>query len=146
MRREDWSVICNAITHWLESLRTHNHILLSHLRLPQPGAPDPRIYIPQGTGWPCYTSEHWFPSCRLLRLAGLRWRYSNRPQVKVTLLPTISRPVRLGVRHPFGTRDRSLHFTLPHLSQLLGTDRTETPIPYSCVIRTTLKAPFLCCV
>jgi hypothetical protein len=25
---------CSAITHWLESSRTHNHTLLSHLRLP----------------------------------------------------------------------------------------------------------------
>jgi hypothetical protein len=43
---------------------------------PQPGGPGPRIYIPQehagsappGTG---------FSFRRLLRLAGLRWRYSN---------------------------------------------------------------------
>jgi hypothetical protein len=27
--------------------RTHGHILLSHLRLPQPGGPGSRIYIPQ---------------------------------------------------------------------------------------------------
>jgi hypothetical protein len=35
--REDGSVIWSAITYWLESLRTHNLILLSHLRLSQPG-------------------------------------------------------------------------------------------------------------
>jgi hypothetical protein len=29
-----------------KSHRTHDHILLSHLRLPQPGRPGPRIYIP----------------------------------------------------------------------------------------------------
>jgi hypothetical protein len=34
--RENRSVICSAITHWLESRRTRNHTLLSHLRLPQP--------------------------------------------------------------------------------------------------------------
>jgi hypothetical protein len=48
-----------------KSLRTHDHILLSHLRLPQPGEPGPRIYIPQeqggpfiplGTGFPFVTS------------------------------------------------------------------------------------------
>jgi hypothetical protein len=50
--REDGSVICSAITHWLESRRTHNHILLSHLRLPQPGGPGVRIYIPQEQGCP----------------------------------------------------------------------------------------------
>jgi hypothetical protein len=46
---------------------------------PQPGGPGPRIHIPQeqvsavglpGTG---------FPLRRLLRLAGIRWRYSNPP-------------------------------------------------------------------
>jgi hypothetical protein len=35
--REDGSVICSAITQWSESLRTRNHILLSHLKLLQPG-------------------------------------------------------------------------------------------------------------
>jgi hypothetical protein len=29
-RQENGSVICSAIAHWLESLRTRNHILLSH--------------------------------------------------------------------------------------------------------------------
>jgi hypothetical protein len=31
--REDGSVICSAICQWSESQRTHNHTLLSHLRL-----------------------------------------------------------------------------------------------------------------
>jgi hypothetical protein len=38
----------------------------------------PYLYLP-GTGWPSYTPGHWFPFCRLLRLEGLRWRYSNPP-------------------------------------------------------------------
>jgi hypothetical protein len=50
--RVDASVICSAITHWLESRRTHKHILLSHLRLTQPGGPGPRIYIPPEQGGP----------------------------------------------------------------------------------------------
>jgi hypothetical protein len=38
------------------------------------------LYLyPPGTEWPSYTPEHWIPICRLLRLAGLRWRYSNPP-------------------------------------------------------------------
>jgi hypothetical protein len=50
---EDGSEICSAITHRLESCKTHNHILLlSHLRLPQPGGPGPGIYIPQEQGSP----------------------------------------------------------------------------------------------
>jgi hypothetical protein len=60
-----------------KSHRTHDHILLSHLRL---------------LGSLFVTSE---------RLAGLRWRYSNRVllpvEVQVTLRPTVSRPVRHGV-------------------------------------------------
>jgi hypothetical protein len=45
--QKDGSVVFSEITHWLESRRTHNHILLSLLRLPQPGEPGPRIYIPK---------------------------------------------------------------------------------------------------
>jgi hypothetical protein len=46
--REDGSTICSVITQWSESRRTRNHTLLSHLRLPQPGGPDSRIYIHPG--------------------------------------------------------------------------------------------------
>jgi hypothetical protein len=35
-----------------KSRRTHGHISLSHLRLPQPGGPGSRIYFLSGTGWP----------------------------------------------------------------------------------------------
>jgi hypothetical protein len=45
--REDGSVICSAISHWLDSRRAHKHILLSHLKLSQPGGPGPRMYISQ---------------------------------------------------------------------------------------------------
>jgi hypothetical protein len=50
--REDGSAICSVIIQWSESLRTWNHTLLSHLRLPQPGGPGSRIYIPQEQGGP----------------------------------------------------------------------------------------------
>jgi hypothetical protein len=57
--------VCNllvqfAVTLRSKSLRTHDHILLSHLRLSQPGGPGPRIYIPQEQG-PSYTPKHWVP-------------------------------------------------------------------------------------
>jgi hypothetical protein len=55
------------------------HILLSHLRLPQPGGPGPRIYIPQEQGGPVIPPGTGFPLRRLLRLAELRWRYSDPP-------------------------------------------------------------------
>jgi hypothetical protein len=50
--RQDGSAICSVITHWSESLRTRNHTLLSNLRLPQPGGPRSRIYIPREQGGP----------------------------------------------------------------------------------------------
>jgi hypothetical protein len=59
-------------------------------RLPQPGGPRPRIYIPQeqvgpGTGFPFHR----------LRLAGLRWRYSNPPPHGVwTIIPRYIVPAR----------------------------------------------------
>jgi hypothetical protein len=50
-------------------------------RLHQPGGPGPGIYIPQKQGGPvtCMPSGTGFPFRRPLRLAGLRWRYSNPP-------------------------------------------------------------------
>jgi hypothetical protein len=62
-----------------KSSRIQDHILLSHLRHPQPGGPGSCIYIPQEQGDPVIPSGTGFPFRRLLRLAGLRWRYSNPP-------------------------------------------------------------------
>jgi hypothetical protein len=62
-----------------KSLRTHGHILLSHLRLPQSGGQGPRIYILHKQGGPVVHPGTVFPFRRLLLLAGLRWRYSNPP-------------------------------------------------------------------
>jgi hypothetical protein len=59
--------------------RTRNHILLSHLRLPQPGGPASHIYIPQEQGGTVIPASTGFPFHRLLRLTGLWWRYSNPP-------------------------------------------------------------------
>jgi hypothetical protein len=55
--REDGSAVCSAIMCWLELHRTHYHILLSHLRLPQPGGPGLRIYIPQEQGGPVQSQK-----------------------------------------------------------------------------------------
>jgi hypothetical protein len=50
-----------------------------------------------------YTSRHWVPFHRLLRLAGLRWKYSNRPPrgdhwlVRVTLPLAFYHRVRVWV-------------------------------------------------
>jgi hypothetical protein len=50
-----------AITLVSKSHRTHDHILLSQLRLPQPGGPGSRIYIPQEQGGPVIPPGTGFP-------------------------------------------------------------------------------------
>jgi hypothetical protein len=58
LRRDAGFVIFSAITHWLKSRRTHNHIFfLSHLRLTQPGGPGSRICIPQEQGGPVISPD-----------------------------------------------------------------------------------------
>jgi hypothetical protein len=71
------------VTEWSESRITRNHTLLPYLRLPQPGGPRSRIYIPQEQGGPVIPPSTEFPLRRLLRLAGLRWRYSNPPRIYI---------------------------------------------------------------
>jgi hypothetical protein len=44
--------LARAVTLGSKSRTTHDHILLSHLRLPQSGRPGSRIYIPQEQGGP----------------------------------------------------------------------------------------------
>jgi hypothetical protein len=41
-------------------------------------ARSPYLYPPV-TGWPSYTPRYWVPLCRILRSAGLRWRYADPP-------------------------------------------------------------------
>jgi hypothetical protein len=101
--------ICSVITKWSESLRTRNCTLQSHLRLPQPGGQGSRIYIPQEQGGPVIPPGTGFRLRRFLRLAGLRWRYSNplptwrnrlsqmsKSKIKVTLRPMASQSSCLG--------------------------------------------------
>jgi hypothetical protein len=68
------------------------YVIVSDSRLPQRGGPGPRIYIPQEQGVPVKIPRYWAPFRPILRLAGLRWRYSTWPphgdsqlQLKVTL-------------------------------------------------------------
>jgi hypothetical protein len=53
--------LARAVTLGPKSSRTHDHILLSHLRLPQPGGPGSRIYIPQEQGGPVTPPGTGFP-------------------------------------------------------------------------------------
>jgi hypothetical protein len=83
--REDGSVVCTAITQRSESLRTHYHTLVYHLRLPHPGGPGPHNYIHQEQGDSVIPPGTGFPFCHLLRIVGLRWKYSNPPSHGVGL-------------------------------------------------------------
>jgi hypothetical protein len=58
--------LARAVTLGYGSRRTHGQILLSHLRLPQPGGPGPRIYIPQEQGGPVIPPGTGFPFCKTL--------------------------------------------------------------------------------
>jgi hypothetical protein len=77
--QDDRSAVCSAVSHWLKSCRTHNRILLSHMRLLQPGGPGPCIHIPQEQNGAVKSPGIGFPIWRLLQLAGLQQRYSNPP-------------------------------------------------------------------
>jgi hypothetical protein len=53
---------------------------VSDLRFLKPSRTCPGVYIPQEQGGTVIPSGTGFPFRRLLRLAGLRWRYSNPPR------------------------------------------------------------------
>jgi hypothetical protein len=53
------------------------YFTVSDSSFPQRGGPGPRVYIPQEQDGPVIPPGTEFPFRRLLRLVGLRWRYSN---------------------------------------------------------------------
>jgi hypothetical protein len=71
-------VLASAVILRSKSRGTHDHILLFPIQdSPKLGGTGTRIYIPQEQGGPIIPPGGVFPFLRLLRLAGLRWRYSN---------------------------------------------------------------------
>jgi hypothetical protein len=106
------------------------YFTISDSRLPKPGGPGPRIYIPPGTGWSSNTPGTWFPFRRILRVAGLRWSYSTPPphgvltllsqsRVRVTLRLTVyCRSIRLGDK-PLETHDQQFYFSTEYLRHRL---------------------------
>jgi hypothetical protein len=79
--------LARGVTLGLKSRKTHDHILQSHLRLPQPGGPDPRIHIPQEQGGPVILPDTGFLFRLLLRQANCN------PEAEVTLRLTVSQSV-----------------------------------------------------
>jgi hypothetical protein len=55
------------------------YFAVSDSRLPQSRGPGPRIYIPQEQDGPVIAPGTGFPFHRLLRLAGVRWKYLTPP-------------------------------------------------------------------
>jgi hypothetical protein len=79
-RLQSLLVFASAVILGSKSRATHDHNLLSQIRdSPNLGGSGPRIYIPQEQGGPVIPPGTEFPFRCLLRLAGLRWRYSNPP-------------------------------------------------------------------
>jgi hypothetical protein len=73
-------VLTSSVPLWYESRENQDHNLLSQfLRLTQPEGPGPRMYILQEQGGVVIPPGTGFTFCRLLRLAGQRWKYSNPP-------------------------------------------------------------------
>jgi hypothetical protein len=67
----------NSLSRVQEPWDSRPYFIVSDSRLLQPGRSDHRIYIPQEQDDPVITSDTGFPLRRLVRLAGLRWNYSN---------------------------------------------------------------------
>jgi putative component of toxin-antitoxin plasmid stabilization module len=90
------------------------YFTVSDLRLLKPGGRGHRIYIPQEQVVLLYPQGTGFPFRRLIRLAGLRWRYSNplstlglnRGESKLCYDRRFSWPVCLGIKHPSGAYDQ----------------------------------------
>jgi hypothetical protein len=86
--------LASAVNLRSEYHKTHDHILLSQIRdSPNLELRSPYLY-PPGTAWPSYTPGTGFTLRRLLRLAGLRWRYSKTP-------PHPGGPVCYALTHKF---------------------------------------------
>jgi hypothetical protein len=71
--------LARTVTLESKSRINRDNILLSNLRLPKPGGPGPRVYIPQEHGGSVIPLGIGFPFHHLLPLAGLWWRYSYPP-------------------------------------------------------------------
>jgi hypothetical protein len=101
------------------------YFTVSDSRLPQPGGPDPRIYIPAEQG---YTPRYWVSSCpttsratvEVFDPASTRYEWlASEFRVRVTLrLEVYCQSVRLADK-PLETHDQNFYFTTEHLRLVL---------------------------
>jgi hypothetical protein len=109
----------------------------SDSRLPQPGGSGPRIYISQEQGCPIIPPGTGFNFRRLLRLAGLRWRYSNQPP-RGEITDSVNCCAKCPQIPRHGPRRK-------HISYII----VEVCLPRRCTAtvaaRTTSKTPFFYC-
>jgi hypothetical protein len=126
-RREDGSVIYSysLLTLRSKSRRTHDHILLSHLRpyvtliRDSPNLEGQVLVFisPRNRVAQLYLRALGYLFVASYDLQGYGGGFLSRlhkvkVKVKVILRPTVNRPVRPGVRHPSGTRDQFFPFSL----------------------------------
>jgi hypothetical protein len=81
-------VFASAVILRSESRRTHDHILLSHFRDSPNLQGKVAVFISPRNRVARLYPEHLVPFCRLLRLAGLRWRRYSTPPPHMKQLST----------------------------------------------------------
>jgi hypothetical protein len=99
--REDGSVLYNY--YWYSPAHsrvrvprdTWLYFTVSDSSLPQPGGPGPCIYVHQEHGGPVIPPGTGVPFLRLLRLAGLRWKYSLPPSRGIKILISTKQYIKI---------------------------------------------------
>jgi hypothetical protein len=86
----------------------------------QPGGPGSHTDIPRNRVAQLYPRALGSLFCRLLRLAGQRWRYSDPPPESVRVRVTVSQSVCLGVEPNLGLLTRDFFFWKLQSCLILG--------------------------
>jgi hypothetical protein len=118
--REDGSVIyckllldlAGEVTLRSKSCRTHGHILLSHLRLPQPGGPGPRIYIPQDFLLHRIYKFSSYPTGNSIHLSSVTRNSATRPQRQSTFFYTAYINSYIFIKHPPAIATESFYWRI----------------------------------
>jgi hypothetical protein len=119
-----------------------SHFTVSESRLPQPGGPGPRAYIPQGRGGPIIPQDTGLTFRRLLRLAELRWKHSTLRAHRICLGSPSSLQDNSSARTTQKTRSlcccRGV-FTASLHSNVRGTDHIVLLLVCACMLLALLS-------